>query len=445
MGKLFGTDGIRGKANEYPVTAAMAEKLGGAVVKVLGDGGDDVTVLIGRDTRESGPILEEGLTRGLISHGAKVVLLGVVPTPAVALLVRQLNATAAVMLTASHNPFEDNGMKIFASDGYKLPDDLEEKIESLLLAEESPGNFSARNIKVDYAEGISDYVNMAKSSVDGLNLGGLKIVLDAGNGAGYQAGPRIFRELGAEVVEMAVTPDGKNINANCGALHAAAAGKLVVEQNAHLGISLDGDADRVIFTTANGEVLSGDRVLALGALSLKKAGKLRHNSMVATVMSNLGMDEALKAEGIDVIRAGVGDRLVLEEMRASDLCFGGENSGHLIFSDFATTGDGIMSALQVCKMMVDSGKTLEELASVMNEYPSELLNLSVGSKPPLESLTKLQNLIKEAEQEFQNSGRQLIRYSGTENKIRVLVEHKEAATVERWIGKFKEVIAEELG
>lgn len=278
-----------------------------------------------------------------------------------------------------------------------------------------------------------------------MNLGGLKVVIDAGNGSGFKIGPQIFRELGAEVIAMAVTPDGRNINEACGALHAEQTGELVRETGADLGISLDGDADRVIFTDASGRVIDGDRVMAMCAISLKRAGKLRGEAMVATVMSNLGMDEALRAEGISVFRAGVGDRMVLEMMREKGIVFGGENSGHLIFAEHATTGDGIVSALQVCRMMKESGKTLEELASVMREYPSTLLNLPVREKTPIGDLPKLTALIAEAEKSFGTEGRQLVRYSGTENKIRVLVEHRDADTVDRWIAKFRETITEEIG
>lgn len=444
MGKLFGTDGIRGRAYEYPVTAEMAARLGRAVVSVLGRGGR-AKVLIGRDTRESGEVLEGGLVEGLLSAGAEVVRLGVVPTPAVALLVRRAGASAAVMLTASHNPYEDNGMKVFGGDGFKLPDELEEELEGLLLEEGGAFEEVSGGCDVGWGEGLAIYKESAVGSVCGMDLSGLKLVLDAGNGAGYQVAGEIFRGLGAEVVEMAVEPNGRNINEGCGALHADAAGRMVRECGADLGVCLDGDADRVIFTDAGGEIVSGDRTLAMCALGLKESGRLKGDAMVATVMSNLGLDEAMREAGISVLRTGVGDRLVLERMRAEGLSFGGENSGHLIFSDHATTGDGIVSALQVCRMMKQRGKSLAELAGVMREYPSRLMNLAVSEKPPLEELSKLQGLMAEAEAAFGREGRQLIRYSGTERKIRVLVEHREADTVELWMRKFIGVIEEEIG
>jgi phosphoglucosamine mutase len=289
------------------------------------------------------------------------------------------------------------------------------------------------------------YAQMAKSCVDGLSLRGMKLVLDAGNGAAYEIAPRIFRDLGADVITMASRPNGKNINEDCGATHPERAGQMVRKHGAHLGISLDGDADRVVFCDAEGRLLNGDRLMTLVALGLHARGLLKNRGMVATVMSNLGLDEALGNYGIKVIRAGVGDRHVSDMMRVNDYHFGGENSGHLIFSDYATTGDGIMSALQVCRLIREEGKSLSELAAIMKEYPSTLLNLPVREKPPLETLKELPMIMREADLAFGKKGRQLIRYSGTESKIRVLVEHKDAAMVNEWIEKFKKTITQELG
>ena len=445
MGRLFGTDGIRGRAGEYPVTGEMANRLGAALVQLFPKADGRTKVVIGRDTRESGVMLERALCEGLMAGGAEIVRLGVVPTPAVAVLVRELGADAAVMLTASHNPFQDNGMKIFGSDGYKLPDEMEQRVEDFLLDDKVVDDETPGGSVCDFPGALDLYVEVAKASIAGLRLEGLKIVLDAGNGAGAEAGPRVFRELGAEVVTMATEPDGRNINAGCGALYAAEAGRIVREVGADFGVSLDGDADRVIFTGDDGEVVSGDRALALCALNLKNNGNLRRNTMVATVMSNLGLDEAMEREGISVIRAGVGDRQVLERMRADGFSFGGENSGHLIFSDYATTGDGILSALQVCAMIKETGRNLTDLAGAMREYPSVLLNLPVRKKPKLETLPRLTTLIAQAEKTFGQAGRQLVRYSGTENIIRVLIEHSEEAVVTEWIDRFKQTITEELG
>jgi phosphoglucosamine mutase len=444
MVKLFGTDGIRGKAGEYPVTDRIAERLGAAIVKVLGPR-NRIEVLIGRDTRESGLDLEAAMIRGLLASGAGVTRLGVVPTPALAYLVRQLGADAAVMITASHNPFEDNGMKIFDSKGYKLDDRKEEEIEALLTGPSERIQPCSRGEARDLTDGLEMYAQMAKSCVDGLSLRGMKLVLDAGNGAAYEIAPRIFRDLGADVITMANFPNGKNINEDCGATHPERAGQMVRKHGAHLGISLDGDADRVVFCDAEGRMLNGDRLMTLVALGLHARGLLKNRGMVATVMSNLGLDEALGNYGIKVIRAGVGDRHVSDMMRVHDYHFGGENSGHLIFSDYATTGDGIMSALQVCRLIREEGKSLSELAAIMKEYPSVLLNLPVREKPPIETLKELPMRMREADLAFGKKGRQLIRYSGTESKIRVLVEHKDAAIVNEWIEKFKKTITQELG
>jgi phosphoglucosamine mutase len=421
----------------------MARRLGGAVVDVCC--GAAPKVLIGRDTRASGTELEAGLVEGLAEAGAHALRLGVVPTPALAYLVKEMGADAAVMLTASHNPHEDNGMKVFGRDGFKLPDAMEAGLEKLLVSADFRRESAAPGMAEDAPQVLERYVERVKAAMGGLDLSGMKVVVDAGNGSGYSVGPMLFREFGAEVIEIGCEPDGRNINDGCGSLYGGVAGRAVLKHGADLGISLDGDADRVTLSAADGNVVSGDRVMAICALGLKAEGKLRGEAMVATVMSNLGLDEAMRENGISVLRAGVGDKHVLELMRAEGLCFGGENSGHLIFSDHSTTGDGVMSALQICRMMKRSGKTLAELAAVMREYPSTLLNLPVREKPPISGLPKLQAMIAEAEESFGNKGRQLIRYSGTENKIRILVEHKDAAEVDSWIAKFKQVIGEEIG
>lgn len=440
MRKLFGTDGIRGKAGVYPITSQMAERLGWAVVKVLGK-----KVLVGRDTRESGAALENALLRGLSRAGAEAISLGTVPTPTVAFMLRETQADAGVMLTASHNPFEDNGMKVFGANGFKISDEQEAEIEAFLLSETECEDDLQGTVLVSHSEALAKYTESAVKNIGTRNLEGLKIVLDAGNGAASVLAPPIFRKLGAEVIEMAVSPNGRNINEDCGALYATKAGERVKAEGADLGVSFDGDADRVIFTDAQGQVVSGDSVMAMCALSLKQAGKLTGDTIVTTVMSNLGLDEALRNEGISVIRTGVGDRLVLEAMREKNLAFGGENSGHLIFAEHAITGDGIVAALQVCRMITESGKSLADLTHVMREYPSQLLNLPVREKIPLQDLPNLSALISEAEKVFGQEGRQLIRYSGTENKIRILVEHSQARIVKEWIGKFSKCIESEIG
>ncbi len=447
--KLFGTDGIRGRANEFPITPEVALRVGQAVAQVLrAKGQRGNRVVVGKDTRISGYMLETALTAGLVSSGMDVYLPGPLPTPAIAHLTKSMGCAAGIMLTASHNPFEDNGLKIFGPDGFKLNDELESLIERHILGEEGdapavPPARIGKAHRIDDARGR--YIEYAKHTADNIPLHGLKIVVDCGHGAAWFIAPLIFRELGAEVIKTGCTPDGININDGCGALHPEHAGQLVRAHGADLGISFDGDADRVIFTDATGTAVSGDRILALSALALKEQGKLKGNTVAVTVMSNLGLHEAMRKNGIKTITTPVGDRHVIEALRENDHSFGGENSGHLIFADHATTGDGILSALQVLGMMKRRSATLADLANCMTEFPQKLINLPVASKPPLETLPELTKAMSEADATFGDEGRQLIRYSGTENKIRILVEHRDAATVEEWIGRFIRVVQQELG
>lgn len=426
--QLFGTDGIRGKANEWPITPEVALRLGRAVARVLGgDSDDSLKVMIGKDTRVSGSMLESAVTAGLVSEGATVLTTGAVPTPAVAYLTEKTGCDAGVMLTASHNPFEDNGIKIFGADGYKLGDALEEEIEAFILSEaiEETHPKTVGNV-IEVVDAGEQYENFAMKAVDGFSLDGLKVVLDCAHGAAYNVGPKIFTDLGAEVFELGVEPDGENINEGYGALHPEQAAALVAEHGADIGICFDGDADRVIFVDEHGVVISGDRVLCLCAIAEHEEGRLEGDTLVATVMSNLGLRDALEAKGIKLETTGVGDRKVIECMREHGYSLGGENSGHIIFSENATTGDGIMSALKVLGMMKKSGKKLSELADCMNEYPSELHGIMVTEKPPIEEVPELQSAIEQAEQSMGKEGRVLVRYSGTEKKIRVLVEAKSA-------------------
>ncbi len=427
MNQLFGTDGIRGVANEYPITPEVALRIGRAVARVLRakDKGRH-KVVIGKDTRVSGYMLETALTSGLVSEGARVLLTGPVPTPAVAHLTKSMACDAGIMLTASHNPFADNGIKIFGPDGYKLNDALEEEVEKIILGDDpTPAKVRlGKAFRIDDATGR--YIEFAKASIGTQNLRDLKVVVDCAHGAGYFVGPLIFEELGAEVIKLGTSPDGYNINEGVGSLHPEQAASLVKEHQADIGICLDGDADRVIFVDGNGQVISGDRILCLCAIALKGQGKLRGDTLVTTVMSNLGLRDALASHGISLEQTQVGDRHVLERMREGDFSFGGENSGHLIFSDFATTGDGIVSALMVLSVIKTSGKSLSELADCMTEYPSELVGLTVKEKPPLESIPAIKNAMDDAETDLGQNGRILVRYSGTEKKLRILVEAKNA-------------------
>ena len=444
--QLFGTDGIRGKANQWPITPEVGMRIGRAVARVLNaQMPGQHKVVIGKDTRLSGYMLENAITAGLVSEGARVLLTGPVPTPAIAYLTKSMACDAGVMLTASHNPYTDNGIKIFGPDGYKLNDAMEEAVEAIILEESlsEPNGELGKAVRIDDATGR--YIEFAKASIGAKSLKGLKIVIDCANGAGYFVGPLILEELGAEVISMAIEPDGRNINAGVGALYPELAGEMVKAHGAHLGICLDGDADRVIFVDENGEEISGDKVLYMCAKALKAQGKLEKDTLVATVMSNLGLHSALAKEGIKVEATGVGDRLVIECMREHDYSLGGENSGHIIFAESATTGDGLMSALKVLEMMQDSGKPLSELASGMEEFPQELHALNITEKPPIESVPELVQVITDVEDELGADGRVLVRYSGTENKIRVLVEAKCALAAKSASDKICAVVEATIG
>lgn len=446
--KLFGTDGIRGAANEYPITPEMALRVGRALPRILTtQQGAASRVLIARDTRLSGTMLESALVSGLLSEGVDVITTGPLPTPAAAYLTTKLTCDAGVMLTASHNPFEDNGIKIFGSDGYKLSDRDEKSLEELLLGEgltgPTPGTpVGALTIRTTATE---EYLDFAKKSLGGETLDGFKIVVDCAHGAGYFAGPLLFEQLGAEVIPLGVSPDGCNINDGVGSLYPEKAAALVREYGADLAICLDGDADRLTLVDARGEVVNGDSLICLCALGLKRRGELTQDTVVATVMSNLGLKEALAKENIKLETTSVGDRNVLARMREQGLHFGGENSGHLIFSNFATTGDGIMAALQVLVEMKATGKTVAELADCMTIFPQKLVNLAVTEKPPLEEIAGLCELIAEGEKAMANNGRILIRYSGTEKKIRVMVEAREESLMEHWCQQLVHLVKAEIG
>ena len=446
--KLFGTDGIRGTANEFPITPELAMRVGRAIARVLDSQQPGRhKVVIGKDTRISGYMLESALTSGLVSEGARVLLTGPLPTPAVAHLTQSMACDVGIMLTASHNPFQDNGIKIFGADGFKLNDEIEEAIESLVagesLHEPIPGTELGKAFRIDDASGR--YIEFAKNAIGSARLNGLKIVVDCAHGAGYFVGPLIFEELGAEVVSLGVSPDGRNINENCGALHAEQAAQRVKETGADLGICLDGDADRLVLVDATGEIVDGDRLLCLAALALQRQGQLESNTLVATVMSNLGLKEALAKNGIALETTAVGDRNVLERMREKGYNLGGENSGHVIFARHATTGDGIMAALQILAEMNTTGKSLAELANCMDIFPQKLVNLAVTAKPPLEEIAGLNELIGQAESAMAEDGRVLVRYSGTEKKIRVMVEARDQAVMENWCDQLVQLVQKEIG
>jgi len=425
--KLFGTDGIRGRAGADPITPELALMLGRAIAYVARHGASgSPRVVIGKDTRLSGYMLETAIAAGICAMGGRVLLTGPMPTPAVANLTQSMRADAGVVISASHNPFADNGIKLFGPDGYKLPDEEETAIETLmsdpkLISLGKSGSGVGRAERLDDAFGR--YVVYAKNTFPReLTLRGLKVVVDAAHGAAYRVAPAVFAELGADVTPIGVRPNGENINRNAGALHPSHVAAEVKKRKAHLGIALDGDADRVIFVDEQGEVVDGDAVMALCGTRLSRAGRLAKGTVVATVMSNMGLERALAAAGAKLRRTAVGDRYVVEEMRKDGLTFGGEQSGHLIFAEHATTGDGTVAALQVLAIMLREERPLSELARGMERVPQVLESVKLAARRPLEEMSELSQRIAAAEIELGTKGRVLVRWSGTEPKLRIMME-----------------------
>ncbi len=446
--RLFGTDGIRGQTNTYPITPEVVLLLGKALARVFdAKGHGNRRALIGKDTRLSGYMLESALNSGLVSMGMDVFLVGPLPTPALAHLTRTMNADAGIMLTASHNPFDDNGIKIFGRDGYKLSDAIETEVENHVLSGDLvSSHIRSDNIgktrRIDDARGR--YIEYAKSTIGNLDLKDLTLVLDCANGAAYQVAPWIFKELGARVIKIFAEPDGYNINNRCGALHPETIGRAVIENEADIGIAFDGDADRVIFCDRTGKPVDGDRVLAMCALDLSSRNELNHNTLVVTTMSNLGMVQALRGKGIRVKITDVGDRNVIDCMRAGAFNLGGEKAGHLIYGDHSTTGDGIVGALQVLKLMVDNRRPLAELADCFAEYPQRLESLAVHEKKPISDQPSIATAMEACRTALGTEGRVIVRYSGTENKIRILVEAQAAELVDFWTERVIEAVKKDL-
>ncbi|MCY6957421.1 phosphoglucosamine mutase [Clostridium brassicae] len=427
MSRLFGTDGVRGIANKE-LTADLAYKLGRAGAFVLTEGAHKPKILVGMDTRVSGDMLESALVAGILSVGAEAICVGIVPTPAIAYLTRKYKADAGVVISASHNPVEYNGIKFFNSQGYKLKDELEDRIQSVIESDfkgvPSPiGEELGRKVIEDGA--IEDYIEFAKSTID-VDLKGLKVALDCANGASYETSVETFRELGAEVVVINNDPDGVNINKNCGSTHPEELMDYVVKKGCDLGLAFDGDADRCLAVDEKGNLIDGDFIIAICAKHLKEEGKLKDNMAVVTVMSNLGLDIAFKKEGISTIKTKVGDRYVLEEMVKDGYVLGGEQSGHVIFLDFNTTGDGLVTGLQVASIVKKSGKKLSDLASIMTKLPQVLVNAKIPNdkKDIHEKDEEIIAEIKKMEAKLDGCGRVLIRPSGTEPLVRVMLEGK---------------------
>jgi phosphoglucosamine mutase len=454
--KIFGTDGVRGVANVEPVTAETSLKLGRAAAHVFmqlnprrNPAGTRPKIVLGKDTRLSGYMLENALVAGITSLGVDVLVIGPLPTPGVAYITRSLRADAGIVLSASHNSYEDNGIKFFRHDGYKLDDQVEEQIEQLVFTGEidsirpTAGKIG-RAARIDDA--LGRYVEFAKASFPrGMSLEEMRVAVDVANGAAYKSTPCILRELGADVAVAHNQPNGVNINDGCGSTHPEEIQRIVKLSGADVGITHDGDADRVLLCDEDGEIVDGDEILAIAALDFLGGGRLEQNTVVATVMSNFGLDETLTAKGGKVVRTKVGDRYVIEEMAQRKLNLGGEQSGHIIFRDFTTTGDGIISALQILRIMHQTGQPLGKLKGCLKKYPQAQRNLVVKRKPPLAELSTVMKLVSETEKELSGKGRVLLRYSGTEPKIRLLIEGREFDKIDKQADRIAEAIQSAIG
>jgi len=446
--RLFGTDGIRGVANEAPLTPDLVFRVGRELVATLRAerGAERVRVVIGRDTRLSGPLLESALVAGVLSAGADCYAVGVLPTPGIALLTRHLEAHGGVVLSASHNPFEDNGIKLFSAEGAKFPDAWEAEIEERLGRPDGAPRSRGAQIGrlVDYRQAESAYVEFLRQAFP-LDLSGLRVLLDCAHGATYRVAPRVFRRLGARVASIGTRPDGININAGVGALHPSVLQRAVRARGADVGFAFDGDGDRLISVDGTGEIRDGDYALAIAARHLASRGRLKGRLIVTTVMANLGLDQALADAGLGAVKTQVGDRYVFEEMQRLGANLGGEQSGHLLFLDHAPAGDGILSALALLSVVADTGLPLATLAQCMQKVPQVLLNVPVRSKPPVESISGLAERIALLEQQMNGRGRILIRYSGTEALARVMIEGPDAGQIRAMAEQLVALIGREIG
>jgi len=449
MGKLFGTDGIRGLANEYPMTSEMAMKVGRAVAYFFNrkEKGRP-KIIIGKDTRISGYMLEYALVSGICSMGADAYLAGVLPTPGIAYITASTDADAGIVISASHNPFYDNGIKIFKKDGFKLSDEKEAEIEKILLSDE----ISSICRKVRMTGGVSiiddaeqNYMDFLLSKVPENFCQGMKIVIDCSNGATYKVAPELFARVGAEVETLFNDPDGRNINENCGSQHTSELRKIVLEKNADIGLAFDGDGDRLIAVDEDGNIITGDQILAICAKSMKKKDQLKSNTVVSTVMSNMGLGIALEDMGIKHIKTKVGDRYVLERMIHSGAVLGGEDSGHMIFWDHQTTGDGILTALKLIEALKNDFKPLSELVKIMNVFPQVLINVEVKNKPDISSVPQITEAIRAAEKNLAGKGRVLVRYSGTRPLCRVMVEGPTRKITEKYCQEIADKVKEQIG
>ncbi len=449
MKKLFGTDGVRGVANVFPMTTEMAMQLGRAAAYIFKNGGKRHRIVIGKDTRLSGYMLENALVAGICSMGVDVLLVGPLPTPGIANITSSMRADAGVVISASHNAFQDNGIKFFSADGFKLPDEIELKIEKLIESNHidslrPTASEVGKAFRIDDAAGR--YIVFLKNTFpQDLDLCGLKIVLDCANGAAYKVAPAVFEELGAEVIPLGVKPNGTNINAGCGSLHPEVISEAVKSHRADIGIALDGDADRVIVCDEFGNEVDGDHIMAICATDMLRRKLLKKKTLVATVMSNMGLDIALRKAGGKIVKTGVGDRYVVEEMRRHGYNLGGEQSGHMIFLDYNTTGDGILSALQLLAIMRRGNKPLSELAKVMIPLPQVLVNTRVRERKDITTIPEVAARISDVEAKLGDEGRVLIRYSGTEPLLRVMLEGRDSYEITTWANEIADLVKRHIG
>jgi phosphoglucosamine mutase len=447
--RLFGTDGIRGVANADPMTGEMAMQLGRAIAHIFKDVKGRHRIVVGKDTRLSGYMLETALASGVCSMGADVMLVGPLPTPGIAFITTSMRANAGVVISASHNPYYDNGIKIFSQDGFKLPDEIEHRIEELILSNHlhslrPTAKAVGKAHRIDDA--VGRYVVFLKNTFPNhLMLDGLRIALDCANGAAYRVAPTVFEELGAEVITIGAEPDGENINEKCGSLHPEVVSRLVLEKGADIGIALDGDGDRIIFVDRKGKQVDGDYILAICALQLLSENRLKKGTLVTTVMSNMGLDKAVQNAGGKVVRTQVGDRYVVEEMVRGDFNLGGEQSGHTIFLDYNTTCDGVLTALQVLAIMKQKERPLDELAKVMEPLPQVLYNVKVKEKRNLSDFQEIERKIGEIEKMLGQSGRILIRYSGTEPLLRIMVEGEDETKLRGFAEDLVQLVKKYIG
>ena len=458
MSRLFGTDGVRGRAGEHPLDHETVARLGAALVRAMRHDERPVAIgsghpglpramrfIVGRDTRESGVWIEQELARGIRSEGAQLTSGGVIPTPAVAYVAREMGFDAGIVISASHNPFEDNGIKVFSGRGEKFTEDLERTVEAI-IADSSwtvNGDLSEPVGRAEVAEAYLAHARLALP--DPQRLAGLRIAIDTANGATTPVAPRLFRELGFEVHVIGAAPDGRNINLDCGSTHPQLLGATVREERCRLGVAFDGDGDRAIFVDAGGRIVDGDAVLLMCARQMKAQGRLKGDAVVATVMSNIGLELALKASGIELVRTSVGDKYVMEEMLRRNLSIGGEQSGHIIFSDHLFTGDGLATALNVLRVMADSGRELADLAGELVTYPQTLVNVRVHQKKDLSRVPSVADAMARVEQQLAGNGRLLVRYSGTEPLLRIMIEGKDQQEIQTMAASIAAAVRQELG